>query len=128
MATFLTRREAQQRAKTEREEKRKEQRYYNDLKWAVRRRALSEREVYDLYKLSEKYSKFGPEQLEYELGELMKLQEYFKRHSTKSEDPYMNALQKHLYDHEQATKREEKRAAKPLIHAHPSLKKVATIK
>lgn len=119
MATFLTRREAQQRAKSEREEKRAEKRKYNDLCWAVKRRLLTEREVYELYKLSEKYSTKGPEQLEFELGEMMKLQDYYRRRSGNSNDPHLNALQKHLADHEARTEAQNRQASKKLVYAHP---------
>ena len=127
MSTFLTRRDARQRLeekKLEAAERRKEtrrlKRYYSDLVWASKRRLLSEKEVYDLYKLSEEYSNYGPERLEYELDQAMKVQEFFKRHAKNSDDPYMNALQKHLYDYNEKTERLEKNSSKKLVYSHPT--------
>jgi hypothetical protein len=123
MATFLTKREAKERAKTEREQKRREKLYFSDLLWSAKRRWLTDSEWYDLHKLNEVYGNWGPERSEYEFGLLADLREYFKRHQVGSKCPHMNALEKHLAMHAEKQKTEEVKAAKPIVHAHPTLKK-----
>ena len=119
MATFLTRREAQHGAKVEREQKRCEKRHWKDLWWLGTREVLDDKQIYELYKLSEKYSNYGPRQLEFELNKIMEYQEFLKRQSAKSDDPFMNALQKHLADHEVRTQAQQKQADKKIVYAHP---------
>lgn len=128
MATFLTRREAQQRAKSEREEKRKQKLYFSDLLWAAKRRYLNDKEWYDLHKLNDVYGSWGPERSEYEFHVLGEMREFFKRHQVGSKCPHLNALEKHLANHAEAVKQDEKRASKKLVHAHPSEKLAARAK
>jgi hypothetical protein len=125
MATFLTRREAQQRAKDDRAEKRKEKLYFSDLLWAAKRRYLTEKEWYDLHKLNEVYGSWGPERSEYELGVLSEMREFFGRHQVGSKCPHLNALEKHLANHAEVTQREEKVASKKIVKAHPTEKLAA---
>ena len=122
MATFLTRREAQHRAKVEREQKRKEKLYFSDLQWAAKRRYLTEKEWYDLHKLNEVYGTWGPERSEYEFRVLGEMREFFKRHQVGSKCPHLNALEQHLANHTEAVKQEEKQKSKKIVHAHPSEK------
>lgn len=119
MATFLTRREAQQRAKVEREQKRKDKLYFSDLQWAAKRRYLTDEEWYDLHKLNEVYGSWGPERSEYEFHVLGEMREYFKRRKVGSKCPDMNALEQHLANHAEAVKQEEKQKSKKIVYAHP---------
>lgn len=128
MATFLTKREAKQRAQDERAEKRREKLYYGDLLWAAKRRYLTDKEWYDLHKLNEVYGSWGPERSEYEFSVLGEMREFFKRHQVGSKCPHLNALQQHLANHSEAVEREEKQANKKLVYAHPTEKLAAKTK
>lgn len=125
MATFLTRRESQERRKTEREQKRNEKLKYTDLMWAAKRRYLDDTEWYQLFQLHKTYGSWGPERSEYEFGVLEELRAYFKRHAVGSKAPELNALERHLAMHAErqiAIKKEQDRI-KNLVCPHPSLKK-----
>jgi hypothetical protein len=128
MATFPTQREARERRKNEREQKKKERLYFNDLMWAAKRRYLDEKEWYDLHKLNEEYGSWGPERSEYEFSVLGEMREFFKRHEVGSKCPHLNALEKHLADHASKQRVEEKARSKKIVKAHPSEKLVAKLK
>lgn len=128
MATFLTRREAKQRAKDAREQKRKDKLHFSDLLWASKRRYLSDQEWYQLHKLNEVYGTWGPERSEYELGILSEMREFFKRNQVGSKCPHMDALQKHLANHADSLRQEEKEAKKKTVYAHSSEKLLAKTK
>jgi hypothetical protein len=123
MATFLTKREAQERKSAEREQKRADKLTYSDLMWAAKRRYLDEEEWYKLHQLHKTYGKWGPERSEYEFGILEEMREFFKRHQVGSKCPHMNALEKHLAMHAEQQKVEEKEKNKKIVIAHPSEKR-----
>ena len=125
MATFLTRRESQERRKTEREKKRNERLKYTDLMWAAKRRYLDDTEWYQLFQLHKTYGNWGPERSEYEFGILEELRAYFKRHAVGSKAPELNALERHLalYAEQQEVIEKEQNRIKNLVCPHPSLKK-----
>lgn len=125
MATFISRREAQERARQEKKQKREEKLYYSDLMWAARRRYLTDKEWYDLHKLSQVHGSWGPERSEYEFGVLGELREFFKRHAVGSKCPHMNALEKHLALHAEKQETEVKQKTKKIVKAHPSEKQLA---
>jgi hypothetical protein len=125
MATFVSRREAQENKKLEREQKRNEKLKYADLMWAAKRRYLDDTEWYQLFQLHKVYGKWGPERSEYEFGVLEELRAYFKRHAVGSKAPELNALERHLalYAEQQKTIEKEQDRIKNLVCPHPSLKK-----
>lgn len=125
MATFLSRREAQERARQEKEQRRQEKLYFSDLWWAAGRRWLSDEEWYDLHKLSLKYSKYGPERLEYEIGRLEEMRGFFQRHHVNSKDSTMNALERHIALFKEQEEKKKKAKSEPMVYAHPDLKKLA---
>jgi hypothetical protein len=115
MATFLTRREAQERARQEKEDKRKNKLRHKDLMWAAKRRYLDDKEWYELFMLDRTYGKWGAEQAEYEFGILSELRDFWKRHEVGSKCPHTNALQRHLAQHAEQTENETKRKSKKLV-------------
>jgi hypothetical protein len=128
MATFLTRREAKERAKAEKEQRRSQKLHFSDLLWASKRRYLSDSEWYDLHKLNETHGTWGPERSEYEFAILADLREYFKRHQVGSKCPHMNALEKHLAMHAEQQELRNKEKQKTIVTAHPRLKKTSPTK
>lgn len=112
MATFLTRREAQERARQEKEQKRANKLRHKDLMWAARRRFLSDEEWYELHMLDRTFGKWGAEQAEYEFGILEEMRDFFKRHEVGSKCPHMNALQRHLAEHSEKEQIKKKQKAK----------------
>ena len=112
MATFLTRREAQERARQEKEDKRKNKLRHRDLMWAAKRRYLDDKEWYELFMLDRTYGKWGAEQAEYEFGILSELRDFWKRHEVGSKCPHTNALQRHLAQHAEQEKVTKKRIVK----------------
>jgi hypothetical protein len=122
MATFLTKREAQQRAKEEKEQKRQDKLHYSDLMWAAKRRYLDDKEWYEMHKLHMTYGTWGPERSEYEFGILEEMRKFFERHEVGSKAPELNALEKHLAMHAEKQERQEKEKNKKIVPAHPSEK------
>ena len=120
MATFLSRREAQERARQEKEQRRKNKLRHKDLLWSAKRRWLTDEEWYELHMLDRTFGKWGEEQAAYEFGVLEELREFFKRHQVGSKCPHMNALEKHLALHAEKEKTEEKQKSKKIVKAHPS--------
>jgi hypothetical protein len=125
MATFLTRREAQDKKRIEREQKRNEKLLYSDLMWAAKRRYLDDKEWYQLFQLHKTYGSWGPERSEYEFGILEEMRTYFKRHAVGSKAPELNALERHLamYAEQQKVIEKEQSRVQNLVSPHPSLKK-----
>lgn len=117
MADFVSRREAKERAAQEKQQRRDNKLRHKDLLWAAKRRYLNDEEWYELFLLDRTHGKWGPEQAEYEFGILEELREFFKRNEVGSKCPHMNALQRHLANHAQRTKDEEKASAKKLVKA-----------
>lgn len=117
MATFVTRREARERAGKEKEQKRKDKLRHKDLLWAAKRRWLTDQEWYELHVLDRTFGTWGDEQAEFEFGLLGELREYFKRHEVGSKCPHMNALQRHLALHKEQQETEKKQKSKKLVHA-----------
>lgn len=124
MATFVSRREAQEKKRNEREQKRNEKLKYTDLMWAAKRRYLDDSEWYQLFQLHKVYGKWGPERSEYEFGILEEMREFFKRHAVGSKSPELNALERHLAMHAEQQKivQKEQDRVKNLVCPHPSLK------
>lgn len=120
MATFISRREAQEKARQEKEQRRQNKLRHKDLLWAAKRRFLSDEEWYELHILDRTFGKWGPEQAEYEFGVLSELREFFKRHEVGSKCPHMNALEKHLALHAEKQETQAKQKAKKVVKAHPS--------
>jgi len=120
MATFISRREAQEKARQEKERRRQNKLRHKDLLWAAKRRYLDDQEWYELFLLDRTFGKWGPEQAEYEFGVLSELREFFKRHEVGSKCPHMNALEKHLAMHAEKQKTQAKQKAKKVVKAHPS--------
>ena len=120
MATFISRREAQERARQEKEQRRQNKLRHKDLLWAAKRRYLDDQEWYELFLLDRTFGKWGPEQAEYEFGVLSELREFFKRHAVGSKCPHMNALEKHLAMHAEKQETQAKQKAKRVVKAHPS--------
>lgn len=120
MATFISRREAQEKARQEKEQRRQNKLRHKDLLWAAKRRFLSDEEWYELHMLDRTFGKWGAEQAEYEFGVLSELREFFKRHAVGSKCPHMNALEKHLALHAEKQETEAKQKAKKVVKAHPS--------
>lgn len=116
MATFLTRREAQERARNEKEQKRKNKLRHKDLLWAAKRRYLDDSEWYELHELDRTFGKWGEEQAEYEFGILGDMREFFKRHEVGSKCPHMNALQKHLALHKEKEDNDKKAKSKRTVN------------
>lgn len=125
MATFLSRREAQERARQEKEQKRQDKLRHKDLMWAAKRRYLDDQEWYELFALDRTYGKWGPEQAEYEFGVLEELREFFARHAVGSKCPHMNALEKHLALNAERQEADAKQKSKKIVKAHPSQKLAA---
>jgi hypothetical protein len=125
MATFLSRREAQERARKEKEQKRQDKLRHKDLLWAANRRYLDDQEWYELFVLDRTFGKWGPEQAEYEFGKLGELREFFARHAVGSKCPHLNALEKHLALHAEKEETQAKQKSKKIVKAHPSEKLVA---
>jgi hypothetical protein len=125
MATFISRREAQENKNLEREQKRNDKLKYSDLMWAAKRRYLDDSEWYQLFQLHKVYGKWGPERSEHEFGILEEMREFFKRHAVGSKSPELNALEKHFAMHAEQQKivQKEQDRAKNLVCPHPSLKK-----
>lgn len=123
MATFLSRRESQERARQEKEQKRQEKLYYSDLIWLAKREWITDKELHDLYKLAPIYSNWGPRRLEHELGEIERLREFFACHGVGENAPKTNALEKHIALYKEQQEREKKEADKTVVYAHPDLKK-----
>lgn len=117
MATFLTRREAQERARAEKQERREKKLRHRDLMWACRRRYLDDQEWYELHMLDRTYGKWGPEQAEYEFGILEELRNFFKRHEVGSKCPHLNALERHLALHNEKEQNEKKQKTKRTVKA-----------
>lgn len=115
MATFLSRREAQERARQEKEQKRADKLRHKDLMWAAKRRYLDDKEWYELFQLDKRFGKWGEEQAEYEFGILEELRNFYKRHEVGSKCPHVNALQRHLANHEENKKTDKKQKAKPIV-------------
>jgi len=115
MATFLSRRESQERARQEKAQRREQKLRHSDLLWAARRRYLDDKEWYELHVLDRTYGKFGPERAAYEFGILEELRDFFRRHEVGSKCPNTNALQRHLAIHAEQTKNETKRKNKKLV-------------
>lgn len=128
MATFLSRREAQERARQEKEQRRQNKLRHKDLMWAAKRRYLDDNEWYELFVLDRTFGQWGPEQAEYEFGVLSELREFFKRHAVGSKCPHMNALEKHLALHAEKESTEAKQKSKKLVYAHPNEEKLAKAK
>jgi hypothetical protein len=122
MANFVSRREAQQRAREDKEQKRQDKLRHKDLLWAAKRRYLDDSEWYELFILDRTFGKWGPEQAEYEFGVLQELREFFGRHQVGSKCPHMNALEKHFALHAEKEKTEAKQESKKIVKAHPSEK------
>ena len=112
MATFLSRKEAQERARQEKEQKRMNKLKHKDLLWAAKRRYLTDDEWYELHFLDRTFGKWGPEQAEYEFGILEEMRQFFKRHEVGSKCPHMNALEKHLALHAEKEKTETRRKSR----------------
>jgi hypothetical protein len=125
MATFLSRREAQEQKRIEKEQKRNEKLQYSDLMWAAKRRYLDDSEWYQLFQLHKVYGNWGPERSEYEFGILEEMRSFFKRHAVGSKSPELNALERHLAMHaeQQIVIEKEENRIKNLVSPHPSLKK-----
>lgn len=124
MSTFISRREAQEKKRLEKQRKREEKLYYSDLIWLAKREWLTDKELHDLYKLAPIYSNWGPRRMQHELEEIERLREYFARHQVGDNAPKMNALEKHIAIYKERQEIKEKEAGKTLVHAHPSLAKL----
>lgn len=124
MSAFISRREARERARKEKEQKRKDKLRHKDLMWAAKRRYLDDNEWYELFVLDRTFGRWGPEQAEYEFGVLSELREFFARHQVGSKCPHMNALERHLALHKEKT--ETKQKSKKPVKAHPSENLVKT--
>jgi hypothetical protein len=124
MATFISRREAQERARKEKENRRKNKLRHKDLLWAANRRYLNDQEWYELFVLDRTFGKWGEEQAAYEFGKLEELREFFKRHAVGSKCPHLNALEKHLALHAEKEQIQAKQKSKKIVKAHPSEKAV----
>jgi hypothetical protein len=120
MATFLSRREAQEKARKEKEDRRKNKLRHKDLLWAAKRRYLDDQEWYELFVLDRTFGKWGEEQAAYEFGKLEELREFFKRHAVGSKCPHLNALEKHLALHAEKEETQAKQSKKKIVKAHPS--------
>lgn len=120
MATFLSRREAQERARQEKEQKRLNKLKHKDLLWAAKRRYLDDDEWYQLHLLDRTFGKWGPEQAAYEFGVLEEMRQFFKRHEVGSKCPHMNALEKHLALHAEKEQIEAKQKSKRTVKVHKS--------
>jgi hypothetical protein len=120
MATFISRREAQEKARQEKEQRRKNKLRHKDLLWSAKRRYLDDQEWYELFVLDRTFGKWGEEQAAYEFGKLEELREFFERHSVGSKCPHLNALEKHLALHAEKQETEAKQKAKKIVKAHPS--------
>lgn len=120
MATFLSRREAQEKARKEKEDRRKNKLRHKDLLWAAKRRYLDDQEWYELFVLDRTFGKWGEEQAAYEFGKLEELREFFKRHAVGSKCPHLNALEKHLALHAEKEETQAKQNKKKVVKAHPS--------
>jgi hypothetical protein len=120
MATFISRRELQERARQEKEQKRQNKLRHKDLMWAAKRRYLDDNEWYELFTLDRTFGKWGPEQAEYEFGILEELRNFFHRHQVGSKCPHMNALEKHIAMHKEKQEQEQKQKGKRIVKAHPS--------
>jgi hypothetical protein len=120
MATFLSRREAQEKARKEKEDRRKNKLRHKDLLWAAKRRYLDDQEWYELFVLDRTFGKWGEEQAAYEFGKLEELREFFKRHAVGSKCPHLNALEKHLALHAEKEETQAKQKTKKIVKAHPS--------
>ena len=120
MATFLSRREAQEKARKEKEDRRKNKLRHKDLLWAAKRRYLDDQEWYELFVLDRTFGKWGEEQAAYEFGKLEELREFFKRHAVGSKCPHLNALEKHLALHAEKKETQAKQKTKKIVKAHPS--------
>lgn len=120
MATFLSRKEAQERARQEKEQKRMNKLRHKDLLWAAKRRYLTDDEWYELHFLDRTFGKWGPEQAQYEFGILEEMRQFFKRHEVGSKCPHMNALEKHLALHAEKEQTEAKQRSKRTVKAHKS--------
>lgn len=115
MATFLTKREAQERARQDKKERREQKLRHKDLLWSAKRRYLTDNEWYELHVLDRTFGKWGEEQAEYEFGILGEMREFFKRHEVGSKCPHMNALERHLALHSEQKQTEEKQKAKKIV-------------
>ena len=120
MATFISRREAQEKARKEKEDRRKNKLRHKDLLWAAKRRYLDDQEWYELFVLDRTFGRWGEEQAAYEFGKLEELREFFKRHAVGSKCPHLNALEKHLALHAEKQTTETKQKTKKIVKAHPS--------
>ena len=120
MATFISRREAQEKARQEKEQRRKNKLRHKDLLWAAKRRYLDDQEWYELFVLDRTFGKWGEEQAAYEFGKLEELREFFKRHAVGSKCPHLNALEKHLALHAEKEEMQAKQSKKKVVRAHPS--------
>jgi hypothetical protein len=116
MATFLSRREAQERARQEKEQKRANKLRHKDLLWAAKRRYLDDQEWYELFVLDRTFGKWGAEQAEYEFGILSELRDFFKRHEVGSKCPHTNALQRHLAMHNEKQENDKKQKNKRVVN------------
>lgn len=125
MATFLSRREAQEKKRLEAKRKREEKLYYSDLIWLAKREWITDKELHDLYKLAPIYSNWGPRRMQHELGEIERLREFFGRHQVGENAPEMNALEKHIALYKQKQENDANQKSKKLVYAHPDLKKIA---
>lgn len=96
MAHFYTRKEAQERAKIDKQRKREDKLRHKDLMWAAKRRYLTDEEWYELHILDRTHGKWGPEQAEYEFKVLSDLREFYGRNSVGSKCPHLNALERHI--------------------------------
>lgn len=125
MSTFISRREAQEKQRKEKEQRRKNKLRHKDLLWAAKRRYLTNDEWYELHILDRTFGKWGEEQAAYEFGVLAELREFFARHQVGSKSPAMNALERHLAMHAEKQENQEKQKNKKLVYAHPDEKKLA---
>lgn len=125
MASFISHREAKERAKQLKEEKRNEKLKYKDLRWAAKRRFLDDSEWAAMHILHRTYGEWGPEQSEYEFGVLEEMREFFRRNQVGSKSPAQNALERHLAMHAEKQIIEEKQKKKPIVKATATKKKVA---
>lgn len=125
MATFLSRREAQEKKRLEAKRKREEKLYYSDLIWLAKREWITDKELHDLYKLAPIYSNWGPRRMQHELEEIERLREFFGRHQVGENAPEMSALEKHIALYKQKQDNDANQKSKKLVYAHPDLKKIA---
>ena len=128
MSTFISRREAQEKKRLEKQRKREEKLYYSDLIWLAKREWLTDKELHDLYKLAPIYSNWGPRRMQHELEEIERLRNFFGRHQVGQNSPHLDALQKHLAMHAEKQENQERQKKKKLVYAHPDEKKLAASK